>query len=195
MPNFAVNARYALLTYAQCGNLDPFTIVAHIGSLRGECIVGREIHADGGTHLHVFCDFGRKFQSRRTDIFDVGGHHPNISQSKGNPGAGFDYAIKDGDVVAGGLERPSGNTASGVADKWAEIIDAPDEQTFWERVAQLDPKALCTQFPSLQKYVGWKYATKHEEYRSPTGLEFGGGAFPQLDAWRETELKICKSAN
>ena len=107
MPNFAFNARYALLTYPQCGDLDPFHIVNHISSLKGECIIGRERHADGGTHLHAFCDFGRKLQSRRSDLFDVDNRHPNISPSKGTPEKGWDYACKDGDIVAEDWRDPA----------------------------------------------------------------------------------------
>lgn len=188
MPNFAFNARYALLTYPQCGDLDPFHIVNHISSLKGECIIGRERHADGGTHLHAFCDFGRKLQSRRSDLFDVDNRHPNISPSKGTPEKGWDYACKDGDIVAGGLERPSPNGHRSHADRWAEIINASCEREFWDLVRELDPKALCTQFPSLRKYVEWIYAPKHEAYKSPSGIEFGGGAFPQLVAWKERSL-------
>lgn len=50
----------------------------HISTLGGECIVAREDHADGGTHLHVFCDFGRKFRSRKADVFDVDDHHQTL---------------------------------------------------------------------------------------------------------------------
>lgn len=101
--SFRFQARYALLTYAQCGDLDPWAVNDHLAELGAECIIAREVHADGGTHLHAFVDFGRKFRTQRTDVFDVGDHHPNISPSYGTPEKGFDYAIKDGDVVAGGL--------------------------------------------------------------------------------------------
>ena len=112
---FHCNARYFLLTYSQCGELDPWKVSDHLGELRGECIVAREAHADGGTHLHAFVDFGRKFRSRRTSIFDVDNHHPNVSATHSTPREGFDYACKDGDIVAGGLGRPEPrNTAKRV---------------------------------------------------------------------------------
>ena len=101
---FNFNAKYVLLTYAQCGDLDPWAIVNHLAELRAECIVGRETHADGGTHLHCFAHFERKFRSRRADVFDVLGCHPNVSPTYTTPQAGWDYACKDGDIVAGGLQ-------------------------------------------------------------------------------------------
>ena len=101
MSTFRFQARYALLTYAQCGDLDPFAVVNHLAELGAECIIGRENHSDGGLHLHAFVDFGRKYRTRNTRAFDVQGCHPNVSPSRGTPEEGFDYAIKDGDVVAG----------------------------------------------------------------------------------------------
>ena len=114
----------------------------HISTLGGECIVAREDHADGGTHLHVFCDFGRKFRSRKADVFDVDDHHPNIMPSRGTPEKGYDYAIKDGDVICGGLGRPTtSRTGNSTANsKWAEITSATDREQFWELVHRLDPK-------------------------------------------------------
>ena len=100
-----INAKYVLLTYAQCGTLEGDAIMERISSLGGECIVARESHSDGGVHLHVFVRFGRKFRSRKADVFDVDGRHPNIVPSRGTPEKGYDYAVKDGDIVCGGLRR------------------------------------------------------------------------------------------
>lgn len=97
--NFSFNARYGLFTYAQCGDLDPHDVCCHFTSLQAECIIGREHHSDGGTHLHVFADFGRKRRFRRATTFDVSGRHPNIVPSRGTPRGGYDYATKDGDIV------------------------------------------------------------------------------------------------
>lgn len=182
------NCRYVLLTYAQCGTLDEWAVVNHLSSLGAECIIGREDHADGGTHLHAFCDFGRKFRSRRMDIFDVDGYHPNISPSRGRPGEGYDYAIKDGNVVAGGLTRPgsSGTTTNG--DKWSEIIRAESEHEFWENVERLDPKALCTNFGNLKKFADWRFKPEPEEYNHPEGINFIDGMVSELVSWREQSL-------
>ena len=105
---FRFQAKYGLLTYAQCGDLDPFAVVTRLSELGAECIVGREIHEDGGIHLHAFFSFEKKRNLKNERIFDVEGVHPNIQASYGTPEKGYDYAIKDGDVVGGGLERPSG---------------------------------------------------------------------------------------
>lgn len=77
---FRFCAKYGLLTYPQCGDLDPWKIVAMLGDLGAECIIGRESHVDGGLHLHAFFLFERKFESRNVRIFDVDGHHPNVGE-------------------------------------------------------------------------------------------------------------------
>ena len=140
---FNFNARYALLTYSQCGDLDGWEVSNHFTKLRAECIVAREAHADGGIHLHAFVDFGpgRKFRSRRSDVFDVGGFHPNISPTHSTPQSGFDYACKDGDIVAGGLERPTGSVESRTNADWSTIVTAPTRDEFlqlsWNNLHEL----------------------------------------------------------
>lgn len=185
MPSFITNGRYFLVTYPQCGDLDPFLVVDKFSSLGAECIIGREYHENGGLHLHVFADFGRKFRSRKADIFDVADRHPNISPSKGTPEKGYDYAIKDGDVVAGGLERPEprGDGSGTLADRWARITSAEDRDQFWELCHQLDPKSTACSFGQLQRYADWKFAEPEPEYESPGGFGFIGSDVDGRDEW------------
>ncbi|AMH87672.1 replication-associated protein [Pteropus associated gemycircularvirus 10] len=180
---FHFSARYVLLTYAQSGDLSEWSVLDHISSLGAECIVAREDHADGGTHLHVFCDFGRKKQSRRPDYFDVEGHHPNIVPSRGRAGEGWDYATKDGNIVAGGLERPGGGGLPSTPDKWREIVGAESREEFFDLLRQLDPKTLITRWSELNRYADAAYATRAEPYVGPTGIEFELGMVPELARW------------
>ena len=155
-------------------------------SLGAECIVAREHHKDGGLHLHVFADFGRKFRSRKVDIFDVDGRHPNIEPSKGTPEKGYDYAIKDGDVICGGLARPDGESRTGAGsafDKWSQITSAESREEFWELCHQLDPKSTACSFGQLAKYADWKFREDPPEYESPGGFEFIGGDVDGRDEW------------
>ena len=191
MPSqFTTNARYVLLTYPQCGELDGFAVMDMLSALEAECIVAREQHCDGNNHIHAFVDFGRTFRSRRSDIFDVGGCHPNISPSRGRPGDGFDYATKDGDIICGGLERPdSGSKKSeGKQAVYREIVDAESESEFWELVRELDPRALCLNYPSLRKYADNRYKRTVAEYEHPTGVAVDDGAVPDLCQWRAENL-------
>lgn len=184
---FHINARYVLLTYAQCGDLDGFAVMDIISSLGGECIVARESHSDGGLHLHVFCDFGRKFRSRKADIFDVHDRHPNVQPSKGTPEKGYDYAIKDGDVICGGLGRPtpcqSGNRAGSTKDIWTQITGATSREQFWELCLELDPKTAATAFTQLSKFADWQYRVEEPEYSHPDGFEFIRGNSDGRNQW------------
>lgn len=180
---FKFEAKYGLLTYAQCGNLDAFAIVERLSELGAECIIGREVHEDGGTHLHAFFMFERKYATRNIRAFDVNGYHPNIVRGYGTPEKGWDYATKDGDIVAGGLERPSGAGDNSNENKWAEIIMAESREEFFSRVARLDPRALACNFGNLEKYADWKYRPMVEEYKHPECLSFSSDKPEELDEW------------
>jgi len=183
MPSFQFQARYALLTYAQCGDLDPFAVVNHLAGLGAECIIGREDHADGGVHLHAFVDFGRKYRTRDQGAFDVEGCHPNVSPSRGTPEDGFDYAIKDGDVVGGGLTRPSRRGLAPDGGVWTEIVNASSESEFWTLCEQLAPRSLVTSFTQLRAYASWKFPPIREPYETPEGVIIDTTFVAELDGW------------
>lgn len=188
---FILNARYFLVTYPQSDGLDEWAVNDHFGSLGAECIVAREDHATGGTHLHVFCDFGRKFRSRRADIFDVGGFHPNIERSKRNPRKGAEYACKDGDVVAGGLHVPGLSTSlvSAAQDPGSTLICAESQREFFELAEDLCPWDLITKFGSFHAYAKWRFPELAEPYENPAGFGIADGAFPDLVSWRTGALE------
>lgn len=192
MPSdFLFHAKYALITYAQCDGLDPWDINNHFSSLGAECIIGRELHADGGTHLHCFASFGKKRKFRRSDVFDVRGYHPNITPSRGTPGDGYDYAIKDGAVVAGGLERPTDGDRSRLernGEAIHSIIESESEHDFWDAVKRLAPQLLLRNFPSLRAYASWRYARAAVQYSHPEGLCVTSEIIPQLDEWSTENL-------
>ena len=91
-------------------------------------------------------------------------------------------------MVAGGLERPSGDAPDGNGDKWSEIVSSPSESEFWANVERLDPKALCTNFANLRKFADWRYEPEPEIYEHPGGINFELGMVPDLVAWREQSL-------
>lgn len=185
---FKFEAKYGLLTYSQAADLDPFEIVLRLSSLGAECIVGREKHQDGGTHYHAFFMFERKFASRNSRVFDVGGCHPNIVRGYGTPECGWDYATKDGDICAGGLDRPSGISSSQTENKWAWIITASNREEFFERIASGDPRSLCTNFGNLQRYADWKYRPEPIEYEHPRSISFDGRRLTELTEWSTTNI-------
>ena len=188
---FNFNARYALLTYSQCGDLDGWEVSNHFTKLGAECIVAREAHVDGGIHLHAFVDFGPecKFRSRRSDVFDVGGFHPNISPTHTTPQSGFDYACKDGDIVAGGLARPESSDRVRGSDPWPDIVACGTRDEFYSALMALAPRSLCTSFPALEKYADWRYRIDPEPYRHDPVIRFNLDPFPELSQWTEEFLK------
>lgn len=186
---FRFCAKYGLLTYPQCGDLDPWKIVALLGDLGAECIVGRESHVDGGVHLHAFFLFERKFESRNVRIFDVDGHHPNVVRGYSAPEKGWAYATKDGDVVAGGLECPVRKEVSRDGGVWAEIILSETREEFFEACKVLAPRALLCSFTSLRTYADWRYRPEPVQYEHPSGLSFDTTAYPELDAWVSHSLE------
>jgi len=182
--------RYALLTYSQCGNLDPFAIVNKLAELNAECIIGRESHEDGGTHLHAFVDFGRKYRSRNTNAFDVEGYHPNISPSKGRPAQGWDYATKDGDIVAGGLERPRESNPKGIKLEEAAtaIMDATTKDELYQLCSTLAPSKMLWSYPSIRAYANDRFMEQRPTYEHPADVTIDTSAYPELDRWAEENL-------
>lgn len=185
--SFDFYARYGLFTYAQSNGLDPWQVSDHFTELGAECIIGEEAHADGGTHLHVFADWGRRKRFRRANIFDVDNHHPNIVASRGTPSAGFDYATKDGNIVAGGLGRPneSGDAILRKDAIWHTIMDASSREQFFELVRELAPADLAKCYPSLCKYADFRYAPPELVYGGPTREDprFEISQYPDLVEW------------
>nr|UBJ26229.1 replication-associated protein [Giant panda feces-associated gemycircularvirus] len=173
---FYCNSKYVLLTFAQCGDLDEWSVNDHLSTLGAECIIAREVHPEtGGVHLHVFVDFGRKFRSRNVRVFDVDGRHPNVSPSRGTPEKGYDYAIKDGDVVAGGLGRPRPRGGMHVGAHSVRNIKDLCENAgeFLEVFDELDPGTMFKCFSNIRSYADWKFAPEPEIYVPPFGTAWG----------------------
>ncbi|ANC51567.1 RepA [Faeces associated gemycircularvirus 14] len=187
-PTFRLQSRYVLLTYAQCGDLDPWLVHNHVVAFPAECIIGRENHADGGIHLHAFVDFGKRVDIRDNRRFDVGGFHPNIAPCGRTPQKMLDYAIKDGDVVAGGL-NPILDVSDAETDSiWHRIANAPSVDEFWAITRELAPRALLCNHQSLRAYAEWHYRPVATRYEHPHGLLLRTDHVPQLDEWVRDNL-------
>lgn len=182
---FDFNAKYALLTYAQCNDLRSEHVANHFESLEAGLVVGVEHHADGGRHLHAFISFGRKFHSRDARVFDVGGYHPNIVPSKGNPKGGYDYATKDGCVEHDTLNwgTVSKRQQSKTAELWTEITSADTRDEFFGRALKLDPKSLCCSFGNLAKYADWRYPAVLPAYVGWEQNSFSVPIFSGIEEW------------
>lgn len=186
---FIFQAKYGLLTYAQCGTLDPFQVSDHLSGLGAECIIGREEHADGGTHLHAFFMFERKRAFRKADVFDVQGCHPNILRGIRSPEKMYDYATKDGDIVAGGLGRPSGSGATSNENLWHQLILCETREEFYQTIQDLSPRTLIVNFTSVRCYADWRYRIEPGIYESPGNVTFTSDKYPELDEFVQESLQ------
>lgn len=187
---FRFAAKYGLLTYSQSLGLDPFRIVDVLAELGAECIVGKELHSDGGTHYHAFFMFAGKFQSRNPRIFDVDGHHPNILRGRKTPEQMYDYATKDGDVVAGGLQRPDDPVSSkNDSDDFWRCVFAAETREETLRVAQESSVSLLGRyFFQVRAIAEGKAMRSPLDFVSPPELEWELGPYPELTDWCETYL-------
>lgn len=188
-PFILKSAKYVLLTYAQCGDLDPGAVERMLELLEASCIIGKEAHADGGTHLHAFVEFSRKFSSRRSDVFDVDGKHPNITKVGRTPWKAWDYATKDQEIVGGSCERPVENGGGGDAhSKWHTIVSSGTRDEFFARLEELDPRALVCVHPAIVKYADWRYRDVPLPYCHPSDFTFNLESHPELDEWVQNNV-------
>lgn len=187
---FNFNARYGLFTYAQCGQLCPFRVSDMFSDMGAECIIGRENHDDGGLHLHAFVDFGSRRHIRDVRAFDVDGCHPNVVASRGTPGKGYDYATKDGDIVAGGLERPGGSRVPTSGVEWSTIVNATCVDEFWRLCEELAPRMLLVNFNSLRAFAEWRYRPEPSKYEHPRDISFEEGEVAVLDSWAQANIGL-----
>lgn len=204
MPNAFVikEATFVLLTFSQINNDDEalaWQILQLLSELGGECIIARELHRDGGLHLHVLCEFDRPISTRDQRKFDLLGYHPNIRKvSRGTEDTVWDYVTKDGDVILGGLERPSADSRDKnrerrcwegeYTSKWAYICDAATRDEFFSRLQSEDPRALACSYTSVTKYADWKYKPHAEEYCHPSDFEFNLESLGELRQWVDESL-------
>lgn len=186
---FRFDAKYGLLTYAQSNGLDPWKVNDLLSKLGAECIIGHEDHADGGTHLHAFFMFARKFCSRNPRVFDCEGHHPNILRGRKSPGQMWDYATKDGDIVAGGLARPEDEQVASNGDEfWTAVFDATTrDETF--RVARESSVSLLGRYYFQVRAIAEGKTIKNPlDYECDASLAFELGHYPELSDWCSSYL-------
>uniref|UniRef100_A0A8A4XBY0 Replication-associated protein n=1 Tax=Pavo cristatus Genomoviridae sp. TaxID=2814970 RepID=A0A8A4XBY0_9VIRU len=186
---FRFAAKYGLLTYAQSDGLDPWKVNDLLSNLGAECIVAKEDHADGGTHLHAFFMFSRKFQSRNPRIFDCDGHHPNILRGSKTPGQMYDYATKDGDVVAGGLARPGDEQATSNSDEfWQAVFDAETRDETFHRARESSVSLLGRYYFQVRAIAEGKTIKNPLAYECDASLAFELGHYPELSDWCSSYL-------
>jgi len=183
---FRFAAKYGLLTYAQSDGLDPFSIVNHLGNLGLECIVGRELHDDGGTHYHAFfMSDKKKFESRNARVFDIDSYHPNILRGVKTPESMYDYATKDGDICGGGLERPNQGkeSSSSTDDFWRGVFDAEGKEETLRCARELGVGLFGRYYFQVRAIAEEKARRSPLDYQPDVSLEWELGPYPELVDW------------
>jgi len=198
------DAKFALLTYPQVpepeanGFADLATELFSSERVAARWVIGRELHADGGIHFHCFLDFGRKFSSRDTRIFDLGGRHPNIERVGRTPRKAYDYAIKDNDVVSrhpDDYAGPDDQSAGGGGEQrepsadWVRIVSAETRDEFFRLVGELQPRSLVCSYVNIARYADWRYRPTPTPYQHPEDWTFNLESYPVLLDWVDESLR------
>lgn len=194
------DAKYCLLTYPQvpAEQDEAFAGIARelftSSRVAARYVIGRELHADGGIHFHCFLDFGRKFSSRDTRLFDLGGRHPHILRVGRTPRRSYEYAIKDGNIVGqsdgyDGPSQQSGREQGERGSDWSTIVSAETRDEFFDLVATLQPRALACSFVSLARYADWRYRPTPTPYQHPEDWTFNLERYPVLLDWIDENLR------
>lgn len=165
---FRVNSHAFFLTYPRC-LLEPATLGAHLESIAPTkyCLVARELHQDGESHLHALIIYIDKKNVRRADFFDHQGYHPNIVAPRDRP-ATVTY-IKKNDPSDDDLYETGEFLA--VIDKenaWKAAIDATTAIEVHQIISASHPREYVVHHDKIEYYASKKQRTL-EEYTPPPG--------------------------
>lgn len=183
--SFCAQGRYFFLTYSQVN--DGSTHIQLLDFLRGLpgqpfrfCLVGRERHDDGGTHFHVFIDWGKRRKFTSPTRFDFNNYHPNIQACR-DPTAALQYCEKDGDTLSEG-DRPDLSTPEreSRSQLWGRLLDeATSASDFLSKVRVADPYTFATRYQALESMARSVYRTtspyvspyEPQDFKLPEGIE------------------------
>lgn len=191
---FRLRSKAILLTYAQVNDdsaasflSSPTNHFEFVAGAFGTPLVyrmGRESHADGGTHFHVFILWSSPITCRNQRAFDYHEAHPNIESIRRTPEKAFDYAGKDGDIIHEHGERPgkSGTVPSGRDCVWAEALSRETKVEFLSHLREQAPRDYVLYFDAIERFADRHFAPPTPEYRSPP-IEIHG--FRGMDEWVE----------
>jgi hypothetical protein len=119
-----------------------------------------------GYHLHALCLYDPRIDTTDPGFFDFKTFHPNIKKvGKRNEDWNnvLQYVQKE-DCNPLTCAQPRGKRS------WGEIVEAENEDEFWEHVAAYFPREYILHYASLENYARKKFR-KEEEYE-PAFTEF-----------------------
>lgn len=176
---FRLRAKNVLLTYPQLSQdaLSQFTdrAEAHyefVCQVAGTPLcyrAGRELHEDGGVHIHVFLSWENPCRTSNERLFDYGGAHPNILPVPRTPGKSWDYAGKDGDVIYELGSRPGETRVASVGRDglWADALSLPTKTEFLDHLRAVAPRDYVLYFEAIERFADRFYTNPPPDYISP----------------------------
>lgn len=160
---FRFNAKRLFATYPQCGELTVQSVRDFYQELGATAFtIGREVHADGGYHIHCLVEWPNKYDTRDERKFDINGQHPNV-QSARNARAVYQYCIKDGEFLSHGHD----GLATTIGKRgYDEACNANTAVEFWEIMKEHHPRDYINNHEKLEYYAAKRYKIDTPEYTS-----------------------------
>lgn len=174
---YRLQAKNILLTYSQVDEnvflRTPTSHFEYCTSLLGPLDVyrlGRELHADGGTHFHAFVSPSAKCSTRNARLFDYAGYHPNVRSVPKTPWKSWDYVGKEHDIIHEHGERPRGDRTPehGRDSAWHDALGAPTKEDFLSCLREKAPREYVLYHESIERFVEKHYAPVPPHYESPS---------------------------
>lgn len=161
MSNFRLNSRNFFLTYPQCGE-DKSTLLTFLKSIFKHwtyICVSREVHQDGGLHLHALICCSKKTDIRGPRL-DFQGFHGNYQAAR-DVNATATYIKKDGDYQEEG--SPPQKKRS-----YSELTECQTESEYWELAANGFARDFVLNHDKLEYFANKRFRTSHvPTYESP----------------------------
>ena len=148
------------------------------------CRLGRERHADGGIHYHIYLGFDKIVTVNSATAFDYFGTHGDIKSVRRTPHKVFDYVGKDGDIRLEHGEPPADARSRERDDsnKWADIISCDTKESFLSAVRQQAPRDWLLSNQRILEYANLYYPEEKPEYEAPS-ITVERERYPEISEW------------
>lgn len=159
---FRFHAKTLFATYPQSDQLTHERLIRFFEEEKGcaQYTIGKESHENGGTHYHCLILWNEPVNTTNERYFDIDGYHPNIQPGR-NQKAIYAYVTKDGDYRS---NRPEGEEAR---NKWTELLECQDAETFWETAKRKCPADFILRHDKLEYFADKHFKRTISEYISP----------------------------
>nr|AGH27783.1 AC1 protein [Tomato yellow leaf curl virus] len=154
--------------------------------------VCRELHENGGPHLHVLIQFEGKYQCKNHRFFDLvspnrSAHfHPNIQAAKSSTDVKT-YVEKDGDFIDFGVFQIDRRSARGgqqsANDAYAAALNSGSKSEALNILKEKAPKDYILQFHNLSSNLDRIFSPPLEVYISPFLSSSFNQVPDELDEW------------